>query len=232
MFITGNRTMAPTQPLHRTAMTTASSPARPIVLHRFELSGHCHRVELMLRLLDLAFVTQDVDLRQGEHKRAGFLALNPFGQVPVIEDDGIVMGDSNAILVYLALRYAPPSWLPREPLGAAQVQRWLSAAAGPLAYGAARSRVAQLFALERDCTEAIAAAHALFGVMEHTLQAHGFLAGETPTIADVAMYSYTAHAPEGNVSLHAYARLRDWLRRIEALPGFAPMPASRIGLAA
>lgn len=207
-------------------------PARPIVLHRFELSGHCHRVEMFLRLLNLPFVTQDVDLPRGDHKRPEFRALNVFGQVPVIDDGGTVVCDSNAILVYLALRYAPPSWLPRDPAGAAQVQRWLSAAAGPLAYGAARSRVAQLFKLDRDCSEAIAAAHALCNVMEQTLDAQDFLVGTEPTIADIALYSYTAHAPEGNVSLADYPRLRGWLQRIEALPGFAPMPASRIGLAA
>lgn len=207
-------------------------PVSPIVLHRFELSGHCHRVEMFLRLLDLPFVAQDVDLMRGEHKRPEFRALNVFGQVPVIEDDGTVVCDSNAILVYLALRYAPPSWLPRDPVGAAEVQRWLSAAAGPLAYGAARARVAQLFRPDRDATQAIETAHALCQVMERTLETQTFFVGAEPTIADIALYSYTAHAPEGRVSLADYPRVRGWLRRIEALPGFVAMPASRVGLAA
>jgi glutathione S-transferase len=209
-------------------------PARPIALYRYALSGHCHRVEVFLRMLELPWHPVGVDLRRAEHKRAEFLALNAFGQVPVIDDDGTIVSDSNAILTYLALRYASPSWLPRDAVGAARVQRWLSAAAGPLAFGAARARVVQLFGLPQDPQDAIDRAHSLCRVIEQTLAAEGspFITGMDPTIADLALYTYTAHAPEGNVSLDAYASLRAWLKRIEALPGFVPMQASCIGLAA
>jgi glutathione S-transferase len=54
----------------------------------------------------------------------------------------------------------------------------------------------------------------------------------SPTIADVANYSYIAHAPEGNVSLEPYANVRSWLARVEALPGFVPMPRTAAGLQA
>jgi glutathione S-transferase len=212
----------------------ATHPVRPITLYRYTLSGHCHRVELFLRLLGLPWQPIDVDLRRDEHKQPEFLALNVFGQVPVIDDAGTIVSDSNAILTYLALRYADESWLPRDAIGAARVQRWLSAAAGPLAFGAARARVVQLFGLPQDPQDAIDRAHSLCKVIEHTLAGDGspFIAGERPTIADVALYTYTAHAPEGNVSLDAYRVLRAWLHRIEALPGFVAMPTSRIGLAA
>jgi glutathione S-transferase len=210
---------------------SASRPT-PILLHRFALSGHCHRVELFLNLLGLPFELRDVDLLKGEQKQSAFLSMNAFGQVPVIEDEGQVVADSNAILVYLALRYAPASWYPRDALGAARVQRWLSVAAGPLAYGPARARVIQLFGLDRDPGEVIQAAHALFKVVEAELGEEGFIAAAEPTIADIALYTYTAHAPEGQVALAEYPRLRAWLARIEALPGFVPMQASRIGLAA
>jgi glutathione S-transferase len=206
----------------------------PITLYRYALSGHCHRVELFLRLLQLPYQAIDVDLARGEQKTAEFLALNAFGQVPVIVDDGAVIADSNAILTYLALRYASESWLPRDALGAAKVQRWLSAAAGPLAFGAAAARAIQLFKRPLDPKDAIERAHALLRVIEQTLAGGrtAFITGEAPTIADIALYSYTAHAPEGNVSLDAYPSLRAWLRRIEALPSFAAMPKSRVGLCA
>jgi glutathione S-transferase len=215
-------------------MSDRPRPARPIALYRYALSGHCHRVELFLRLLDLPWQAVDVDLRRAEQKRPEFLALNAFGQVPVIDDDGTIVSDSNAILVYLALCYASPSWLPRDAAGAARVQRWLSAAAGLLAFGAARARVVQLFGLPQDPQDAIDRAHSLCRVIEQTLalEAMPFITGAEPTIADLALYAYTAHAPEGNVSLDAYPMLRAWLERIEALPGFAAIPASRIGLAA
>lgn len=213
-----------------------SRPAQPIRLYRFELSGHCHRVELMLRLLDLPYVCIDIDLAQGEHKQPAFLRLNPFAQVPAIDDGGTILADSNAILVYLATRYDDGTWLPRDAVGAAHVQRWLSAAAGDLASGPGAARIAVLFERnEVDTTPMIARAHLLLGRMQAWLDAPGatpFLAGPTPTIADIAMFSYTAHAPEGNVSLDAYPAVRAWLDRVAALPRFAPMPASACGLAA
>ena len=87
-------------------MPTAAQPARPIVLYTFTLSGHCHRVDLFLRLLGLPVQVVPVDLLTGEQRKPEFLQLNRFSQVPVIDDDGTVVADSNAILTYLALRYA------------------------------------------------------------------------------------------------------------------------------
>jgi glutathione S-transferase len=171
-------------------------------------------------------------LQRRDHKSAEFLRMNPFGQVPVIEDGDVCIADSNAILVYLEGRYAPGRWLPREPLAAAQVQRWLSAAAGPLAFGAAAARVIHLFKRPEDPAAAIARANLLASVMDQELAGRAFLVGGAPTLADVAMYSYTAHAPEGNVSLEPYPNLRAWLQRVEALPGFVPMVRSKAGLAA
>ncbi len=213
--------------------TTPSLPAQPIKLYRMGISGHCHRVELFLSMLGLPYELIDIDLATGAHKKPEFLALNPFGQVPVIQDGDVTLADSNAILVYLATRYAPSaSWLPNEALAAATVQRWLSVAAGPLAFGPAAARVIQLFKRPDSPDAAIARAHGLFQVMEQQLGQSTFLAGNAPTLADVANYSYIARAPEGNVSLQAYPRLRAWLARVEALPGFVPMVQMPVGLAA
>jgi len=212
--------------------TAAALPAQPIKLHRFFLSGHSHRVELFLSLLGLPYELVDVNLAAGEHKQPAFLAMNSFGQVPVIQDGEITLADSNAILVYLASKYDDDHWLPRDPVAAAAVQRWLSVAAGPVAFGPAKARLAILFKAPIDTETVIAQAHELFTVMETELTTQSFLAGNTPTIADLANYTYIAHAPEGNVSLDPYPHLRDWLQRIEALPGFVPMVKSAVGLAA
>lgn len=204
-----------------------TAPRHPIKLHRMALSGHCHRVELFLSLLALPYETVEVNLGAGAHRTPEFLRKNPFGQVPVVEDGDVTLADSNAILVYLEGRYAPGSWLPREPLAAAQVQRWLSVAAGPLAFGPAAARVIRLFGQPDNPSGAIALAGGLFHVMEQELAARAFLAGATPTLADVANYSYVARAPEGGVSLDPYPNLRAWLARIEALPRFVPFAESR-----
>ncbi|HYQ26056.1 MAG TPA: glutathione binding-like protein, partial [Polyangiaceae bacterium] len=81
----------------------------------------------------------------------------------------------------------------------------------------------RVFNAPLDHALAVRKAHELFTVLESELSARPFLVGETPTLADVALYTYSAHAPEGDVSLEAYARIRSWLSRVEALPGFVPM---------
>jgi len=210
----------------------AAVPAQAIKLHRFFLSGHSHRVELFLSLLKLPYALVDVDLAAGAHKQPTFLAMNPFGEVPVMQDGEVTLADSNAILVYLASKYDTGQWLPRDPVGAAAVQRWLSVAAGPVAFGPATARLATVFKAPVNAEEAIARAHDLFAVMDAELKTSSFLTGNTPTLADIANYTYIAHAPEGNVSLDPYPQIRSWLQRIEALPGFVPMAKSAVGLAA
>ncbi|KYF93710.1 glutathione S-transferase family protein [Sorangium sp. So ce394] len=201
-----------------------TTPATPIRLYRHPLSGHAHRVELFLSLLRLPFERVDVDLKSGAHKAPEFLRKNPFGQVPVIEDGDVTLADSNAILVYLASRYDPAGrWLPRDPVAAARVQQWLSVAAGQLVAGPAAARLARVFGAKVDVDRAKAIAAQLLTVVDQHLSARRFLAGDAPTLADIAMYTYTAHAPEGGVSLEPYGHVRAWLARVEELPGFAPM---------
>jgi glutathione S-transferase len=202
-------------------------------LYRFRLSGHSHRAELFLSLLGIPCELIDVDLPAGAQKRPEFLAMNSFGQVPVLQDGHISIADSNAILVYIASRYAQDSdidWLPKEPAKAAQVQRWLSVAAGQVAFGPARARLKTVFKANIDAEDAVHCANALLAIMDAELSAKAFLTGTSPNIADIAIYSYVAHAPEGNVSLLPYPHVRAWLSRIEQLPGFIDMPVSEVGL--
>lgn len=94
-------------------------------LYRHPLSGHAHRAELFLSILKLDVDIIDVDLLNGEQRRAEFLNKNIFGQVPVLEDGDITIAASNAILVYLASQYDQEHfWLPIEPVQAAEVQRF------------------------------------------------------------------------------------------------------------
>ncbi|MGJ3254858.1 MAG: glutathione S-transferase family protein [Alcanivorax sp.] len=207
-----------------------ATESHPIRLYQFPLSGHSHRVLLFLSLLDVPHETVYVDLPGNAHKSADFLAMNPFGQVPVINDNDTILADANAILVYLASRYDNGRWLPEEPVAAAHIQRWLSVAAGPLYLGPCCARLATLFGADIDTDRAIRQSHDLLTIMDAELTKSDFLTGNTPTLADIAMYSYTAHAPEGNISLAPYPRARQWLSRIEALPGFIAMDASPVGL--
>lgn len=203
-----------------------------VKLYRHPLSGHSHRAELLLSLIGVDTTLIDVDLMKGAHKQPEFLKLNSFGQVPVLEDGNNVIADSNAILVYIAKKFGGGKWLPEDAEGAARVQRWLSVAAGQIAFGPAAARLITVFGAKYDANDMIARSHALLKVIDGELQGRNFLTGDTPNIADVAAYSYLAHAPEGNVSLDAYANVQSWLKRIEKLPGFVPMQSSKAGLAA
>ncbi len=202
-----------------------------IRIHRHPLSGHSHRVELLASLAGINHHLIDVDLLTGEHKKEAFLKLNPSGQVPVMEDGETVVSDSNAILVYLARKYAS-DWLPVDPRGEAEVQKFLSLAAGDIAHGPAAARLITVFGAALDVTRTHAVAKSAFDRLESHLVGRHWLVGERPTIADVAIYSYTAHAPEGNVSLDDYPNIRGLLSRIENLPGFVGMQETKVGLAA
>ena len=200
-------------------------------IHHFAKSGHAHRALVFAKLAGIAHEVVPVDLAAGAHKSPEFLAMNPNGQVPVLEDGDVTVPDSNAILVYLARAYAP-DWIPDTALGEANVQRWLTLAAGEIAFGSCAARLITVFGAPLDADFAAETAAKAMQKLEQGLEGCDWLVGDRPTIADVAAYSYTAHAPEGNVSLAPYPNVRAWLARFEALPGFEPMPATPVGLAA
>lgn len=205
-----------------------SRPASPIKLYRFPLSGHSHRAQLMLSLLALPHDLVEVDLLKGEQQQPEFLARNLFGQVPVIEDGDFTLADSNAILVYLAQRYDPDRrWLPKDLRIQAEVQRWLGVAAGPLVRGPGVARWTRITG-KGDGSAAHAMGLLLLPRIEQHLRSREWLVNDAPTIADIAMYTYTAHAPEGGLSLEAQPHIRAWLARIQSLPGFVPMQASPV----
>jgi glutathione S-transferase len=196
-----------------------------IILHGTELSGHAHRVELLLRMLGLPyrFVAAPASVRSSPE----FYRLNPLRQIPVLQDGDLTLADSNAILIYLAKRYAPGGrWLPEDPVGAAQVQRWLSIAAGEVRYGPALARMVTQWNFPSNLAQAHKVAAELLPFMNEHLKTRSFLAAEHATIADLACYSYVRHAPEGGVALGEYAAVLAWLGRVEALPHFKPIPPS------
>ena len=200
-----------------------------VTLYRNPKSGHCHRVELMMSFLDVPYETVDLDMANGALKAPDYLKISPLGQVPAIDDSGVTLSDSNGILIYLVETYAKDyNWTGQTPEEKAQVQRWLSVAAGEIAYGPCAARLVTVFGAPLDHAAAVAKAHGLLKVMDEALNGHSFLVSDRITLADVAGYSYIAHAPEGGVSLAAYPNVSAWLARIEEQPGFVAMAASPI----
>lgn len=204
-----------------------------IKLYTFPLSGHSHRVELFLSLLNIDAELINIDLPNGEHKQADFLTKNPAGQIPVLEDGDITITDSNAILLYLAQKYdVTKTWYPEDLAAQVEIQTYLSLAAGKLAYGPCNARIITVFGRDLDTEFALTTAHSLLTLIEQNLNSKTWLVAGAPTIADVAHYTYIAHAPEGNVSLEKYPNVKNWLKKIEQLPGFISMPKTKAGLAA
>lgn len=194
-----------------------------ITLYGTPFSGHCHRVVLLLNMLNLPFTSIDAPatLRQTDE----FQKLSPMAQIPVLVDGDTVLTDSNAILVYLVKRYAPNShWLPEDAIEAALVQQWLSKAAGEIRYGVASTRMVVQFNVAENYDAALAVARKFLPQLEKHLSQHDFLATGKATIADLACSCYVKTAPEGGISLASYPSIRRWLTRIEQLPGYQPQP--------
>lgn len=201
-----------------------------LTLFDFPLSGHAHRVRLFLALAQIDAKIEAVDLANGAHKSPEFLQKNSFGQVPVLQDDDVYISDSNAILVYLARKFDKQDWYPQDPKKQADIQRWLSVAAGQIAFGPAAARLVTLFGASFNIDEVIARAHQILPLIDQTLAQSDYITGKQATIADIALYSYIAAAPEGNVDLSDYTHVTQWMTRLEALPHFEAMPESPVGL--
>ncbi len=198
-------------------------------LYDFELSGHAHRVRLMLSLIKQPYEKVSLNLAAGEHKKEPYISINPFGLVPVLDDEGYILRDSIAIIVYLATKYAP-EWYSEDPELRGRIHEWLALAARELAEGPARARLITVFGAKFDAESTIQFCHGLLDKVDRLIGENTWLAGETPSVADIAFYSYIAHAPEGNVSLENYQNITRWLKSFEALPNFIPMKKTFVGL--
>lgn len=187
-------------------------------------SGNCHKVRMLLAQLGIAYETIPVDLPSGENKQPPYLALNPRGQVPLLEDEGELIWDSQAILVYLARRYGGESWLPTVPLAMARVMQWLALSENEIQYGLARARAALQFGAPWNVEECQRVGRGALQLLQGRLETAEWLAAEHITIADLACYPYVALAPQSGVELASFPAVATWVGRVQALPRYAGMP--------
>lgn len=198
-------------------------------LYDTQRSGNAWKVRLLAGLLGLPLERTTLSIDRGELRSPAFLALAPLAQVPVLAlDNGRHIAESMAILHHLA--QGTPYW-PTDIYAQAEVLTWLSFEQAqhmrPLAHlrlhlalhNNRRGDESDVLALRADALRVL-------GLLEARLVAQagsGWLVGNGPTIADVALYPYTSFAPMGGIGLEAYPAVRSWLLRIEALPGYAPL---------
>lgn len=190
-------------------------------------SGSTHRVRLLMHRIALPHRYVEIDLAAGEHRERAFLALNPFGQVPVLQDAGRTLRDSHAILVYLA-RVHGPAWMPTDPGDEAEVQAWLSFSAGEVQQSLGRLHVARLHPQQSVPGDAELRARGVLRLVDHHLgrARQTVLVGKEPTIADVALYPYLSIGLCERTDLEL-PHLDAWIERLEQQHGFVPlrMPA-------
>lgn len=198
--------------------------SRP-VFYNCPPSGNCYKVRLFAALAGVALDVRDVDLAAGAHKTPDFTALNPWQQVPVLQDGETVIWDSQAILVYLAEKHGKTEWWPTDPAARARVVEWLSVSVNEIQHGPADARLVKKFDYSLRYDDAVAASARTLSIIDRHLADHAWLAGDGPTLADCAAYPYLALAPEGGIALDAYPALRHWLARVEALPGYISVEA-------
>lgn len=194
-------------------------------LYDLELSGNCYKVRLLASLVGLPLEIVPVDFLSGAHKKPPLIELNPFGEIPIFDDGGIVLRDSQAILIYIARKWGGETWLPTDPLGLAQVANWLMVAENEIARGPNDARLHDKFGYKLDVDVARRNAARILGLMERHLSRETWLAVGRPTIADVACMPYAALGHEGGVPLDNYPAVAAWVARVKTLPGYIGMPA-------
>jgi glutathione S-transferase len=193
-------------------------------LYDFERSGNCYKVRLLLSLLKLDYERVPVDLSAGDNFKPEFLARNPRGQIPLLEDGAVRVWDSMAILVYLARHYGDESWLPLAPERMADVMQWLAVSENEILYGLAKARAIKLFARPGSLEESQLIGQAVLDIIDGQLGRQDWLCRDHVTIADIACFPYVALAPEGGFALTPYLNIAAWMQRIKALPGYVGMP--------
>ncbi|OHD06376.1 glutathione S-transferase family protein [Sphingopyxis sp. RIFCSPHIGHO2_12_FULL_65_19] len=193
-----------------------------IRLYASEMSGNAHKVRMALAFLGFAWDERATDAaaRQSD----AFRAINPMAQIPAYVEDDFVLRDSQAILAFLAARHRPGEWDGHSPEERGAIMVWLSHSANEIFNGPALLRAERLFGWSVDTARAQAVTDRILPIVEAHLAARDWLVGDRLTIADLAASPYLALAPDGGIDLEQWPAIRDWTRRIAALPDFPAMP--------
>lgn len=196
-------------------------------LYNVAYSGNSYKVRLLLSQLGIPCETIEVDILNGESRTAEFLKLNPNGRTPVLDDNGFLLAESNAILTYLA---KGTKFLPEDRKAFGQVFQWMffeqyshepyvAVARSVMRYTAPRSpERANLPRLHERGNKALR-------VMDQHLQKEPFFAAGRYTIADISLYAYTHCAGDGGFDLERYPALNAWLARVKSQPRHVPLAA-------
>ena len=203
------------------------------ILHEDPSSGNCYKIKLTAALLGMPLETRQYDIMKGETRTPQFLAeVNANGRIPVLEiregDETRFLPESNAACWYLA---SGSRLIPEDRFAQADMLRWMFFEQYNHEPNVATLRFWLHFVGEANLSEQqrsqimakrVAGQDAL-SVMEARLGSCRWFAGDSATLADIALYAYTHVAEEGGFGLGDYPAISAWLERVAALPGYVPM---------
>jgi glutathione S-transferase len=194
-----------------------------LLLYDHPRSGNCYKVRLFAAILGLPLELRPVDVLGGETRTEEFARINHMQQVPVLVDAGHVVQDSQAILLYVAMKHAP-EWIASSPEGLAAIMEWLSFGAKEVSNGPQMSRLHFIDPLEDiDIERAQRTGLKVLRLLQSVLADRDWLCLGRPTIADLAVYPYVGLAREGRLPLDENPAITAWIDRIRGLPGYIPM---------
>ena len=186
-------------------------------------SHNVKKVAWLAAEIDMPHVRRDVGGQFGMSD--AYLALNPNALIPTIEDDGVVLWESNAILRYLAAKYAPEAYWSDDPTVRAQGDKWMD---WQFAYAdAQRDAFLNLVRLppeKRDpgCIAGSAAACARhMTVLDEALSRQTWLSGDRFGIGDIPMGVYTHTWFSLPIERPAVPHVAGWYERLRTRPAFA-----------
>jgi glutathione S-transferase len=199
-----------------------------VLLYDSPVSGNCYKVRLILAHLGIPYERHTMDVIDRSDRPELIGHLNPALRVPtLVFDDGRSLGESNAIIWYLA---EGTPWIPDDPFERAQVLQWqffeqyeheptIAVARFMLMVSGEPERFADELPLKQ------AGGYHALDVMEGHLAGRAYLVGDSPTLADISLYGYTHVADEAGLELERYPAIGAWLDKVAALPGHVPITA-------
>ncbi|MEJ2743864.1 MAG: glutathione S-transferase family protein [Gammaproteobacteria bacterium] len=194
-------------------------------LYNFQSSGNCYKIRLLMNQLGIEYDSIEVDILKRESRTESFLKINPNGRVPVLEVNEKYLPESNAAIWFLA---EGTEFIPTDRFERAQALQWMffeqyshEPYIATVRYWISilKDKQGKLSQIEQR----MPLGYAALDVMETHLKSHDFFAGNTYSVADIALYAYTHVAEEGEYNLSAYKNIKQWFSRVESQVGYVPI---------
>lgn len=185
-----------------------------------DLSAPANKVRFAANALGLKYEYIRINLREGEHQKPEFLKINPVGKIPVIDDDGFILAESNAIIKYLAAKNDSPFY-PKELKERAVVDQWVDfgsmhvgMALMKVVYNRVFAPIRKIAVDENSIKEGLGFLDRFLPVVDAQLGKNPYLAGKTLTAADINLLALLDPSELAGVDLSKYKNLTAWRNKL------------------